>query len=81
MKNKHLSLLLIAAFITVGISAQTGPSQPPQKGGLIQNQKPLKIPPPTKLPAQPTGKEASKLVQHNSTAKSQPANPSGGATK
>ena len=54
---KYLSLLLAAALIAVTTYAQTSPSKPPQKGGLLKNQKPLKMQPPTKLPA------ATKAVQ------------------
>jgi PBP1b-binding outer membrane lipoprotein LpoB len=77
-KIKHLSLLLAAALITVSVSAQTDNTKPaakaqpaPAKPSMLTNQKPLKMQPPTKLPA------ATKPVQPGAGTQPQPAKPSG----
>jgi hypothetical protein len=75
---KHLSLLLAAALITISISAQTSTTSstvktppPAAKPSMLTNQKPLKMQPPTKLPA------ATKPVQPGAGTQPQPAKPSG----
>jgi hypothetical protein len=82
MKNiKHLTMLVIAALISVSISAQTetkpvAKTQPSTtKSSMLTPKTTLKMQPPTKLPV------AAKPVKPAADTKAQPAKPADGTTK